>query len=103
MRPNKPDDNSFPNFDSDEAIGEWLHAHLAEKHGFETRPVAVPRAHRIFKRQVRWDRLRRVEAALQAGWPAAIQRRVEIVRMNQVNAFVAPGQYIYITNELLSS
>jgi len=54
------------------------------------------------KRTQQCERIRRVEERLQASLPPAVRKRVEIVRMAQPNAFVAPGRYIYITSDLMN-
>ncbi len=107
MANHDPDADPPPDLDSDEAFGEWLHACLKKKHGFESRalparrkrggkPVAVASA-------ALWDRVRRVEERIQASTPPALRKQVEIVRMDEVNAFAVPGRYVYVTSELLRS
>ena len=94
-----------PDFESDDDFGEWFRQELAKKHGLETQPSPAPRKRggksASLNRALHWDRVRRVEEQIQADFPPTVRRRVEIVRMKQVNAFVVPGRFIYITTELM--
>ena len=105
MNRHDSEDDALPDFDTDDAFGEWLHGHLKKKHGFETRPLPVRRrrghAPVTPRPAALWERVQRVEDRIQADSPPSVHKRVEIVRMCEVNAFVAPGRYIYITAELM--
>jgi hypothetical protein len=98
-------EETLPNFDSDVEFGEWFHRRLEKQYGFDgpRKQARRKRGGKVTpqKSSADWERIRRVEERLQASFPPAIRRKVEIVRMKEVNAFVVPGRYIYITDSLL--
>ena len=69
------------------SFGEWLHGELEDAATFEDAPWAI-------------ERIRRVEARLQAGRPASDRMVVEIPWFEEVTAFTGPGQYIYFSRRL---
>jgi Zn-dependent protease with chaperone function len=75
-------------FTDDDEFGEWLHARLESQYGFERKKTLLQRA-------------RSAENRLQAGRSPEKRLRVEVLRMKKVNAFIAPGRYLYITRDLL--
>ncbi len=105
MEKHDPEDDAPPDFDTDDTFGEWLHGSLKGKHGFETRPLPHRRRRgkppEISRPDTLWDRARRVQDRMQAGSPPGVRKQIEIVRMREVNAFVAPGRYVYITAEFM--
>jgi len=74
-------------FERGASFGEWLYAQMREAMTFEDAAWAV-------------DRIRRVEGRLQASRLAANRLTVEIPWMDEVNAFTAPGGYIYFSRRL---
>jgi len=69
------------------SFGEWLHNELLEAVTFEEAPWAI-------------ERIRRVEARLQAGRPVSDRMVVEIPWLEEVTAFTGPGRYIYFSRRL---
>lgn len=72
----------------DFSLGEWLHGELMDAYGYETEAWAVDRVERISKR-------------LHAERGSAPPLQAEILWVGAMNAFAAPGRYVYITRELL--
>jgi predicted Zn-dependent protease len=70
-----------------ESFGEWLHKEMLEAVVFEEAPWAI-------------DRIRRVEARLQAGRPESNRMKVEIPWLEEVTAFTGPGHYVYFSRRL---
>jgi predicted Zn-dependent protease len=70
------------------AWGEWLHEHLVAAYGLETEAWASERVLRVTERlnRERW------------GGPPI---RAEIVWLQAMTAFAAPGRYVYLSRELL--
>src|SRR5437870_9617718 len=73
---------------TDDEFGEWMHARLESQYGFERKKAVL-------------QRVRAVESRMQIGRSPEQRMRVEIIRMKQVNAFITPGRYLYITRDLL--
>jgi hypothetical protein len=72
----------------DEAFGEWLHERISEDVHYETKGWAL-------------DRARRVTERLQACRPGKPALLVEIPWLDEVvNAFTAPGRYVYLSRRL---
>lgn len=69
------------------SFGEWLHDQMREAVHFETEAWAL-------------ERIRRVLDRLQAGRPESERLIVEIPCLEEVNAFTAPGRYIYFLRRL---
>ncbi len=74
-------------FERGESFGEWLHREILEAVVVEDAPWAV-------------ERIRRVEARLQAGRPKSECLKAEIPWWQEATAFTAPGQYIYFSRRL---
>lgn len=74
-------------FERGESFGEWLHKEMLQAVMFEDAPWAI-------------DRIRRVEARLQADRPGSNRLRVEIPWLEEPIAFTAPGHYIYFSRRL---
>jgi predicted Zn-dependent protease len=74
-------------FERGESFGEWLHNEILESVVVEDAPWAV-------------ERIRRVEARLQAHRPESDRLKVEIPWWEEATAFTAPGQYIYFSRRL---
>lgn len=74
--------------DPAEAAGEWLHDELMKAFGLETEAWAT-------------DRVARISSALDAKRPFGKPLTVEILWMQEMTAFAAPGRYVYISRELL--
>ena len=74
-------------FERGESFGEWLHKEIVEAVRLEDAPWAI-------------ERIRRVEARLQAGRPQTDRLKVEIPWWEEPTAFTAPGQYIYFSRRL---
>jgi hypothetical protein len=70
-----------------QTFGEWLHHEMLEVATFEDAPWAI-------------ERIRRVEARLQAGRPESDRMVVEIPWLEEMTAFTAPGRYIYFSRRL---
>jgi hypothetical protein len=76
-----------PPFTAPGALGEWLHTKLIETYGLEAKTETQAR-------------VRRVETRLQRTRLPADQFQVELLRLDAVTAFTAPGSYIYISRAL---
>jgi len=74
-------------FERGESFGEWLHKEIVEAVTIEDAPWAI-------------ERIRRVEARLQAGRPQTNRLKVEIPWWEEPTAFTGPGQYIYFSRRL---
>lgn len=74
-------------FEKGEPFGEWLRAQIFDAAYFEMEAWAI-------------DRVHRVEERLQIGRPGRERLIVEIPWLDVVNAFTAPGRYIYISRRL---
>src|SRR5436190_8392377 len=74
-------------FERGESFGEWLHKEILQAVTVEDAPWAI-------------ERIRRVEARLQAGRPQTDRLKVEIPWWEEPTAFTAPGQYIYFSRRL---
>ncbi len=75
--------------------GRWMHQKLTEAFGHETEAWAVERVARIT------DRLNRVRAQCSAPGACPYPLHATILWVGEMNAFAAPGEYIYVTRELL--
>jgi predicted Zn-dependent protease len=75
-------------FEDDLALGEWFHSQFAVSCGLETERWAV-------------ERVNRVERQLQVKRAPAARLIPEIIWLQEMTAFTAPGRYIYISRELL--
>jgi len=74
-------------FERGESFGEWLHKEMLEAAAFEDASWAM-------------DRIRRVEARLQADRLESNRLKVEIPWLEEVTAFTAPGRDIYFSRRL---
>lgn len=72
----------------EESLGEWLHGELIASYGLETEEWARERVERVTER-------------LHVLRTAGRQLRSEILWMQTMSAFTAPGGYLYVTRELL--
>ena len=75
-------------FADEEELGEWLHGELIAAYGLETEEWARERVSRVTER---------LHILRTAGRPL----QSEILWMQAMNAFTAPGSYLYVTRELL--
>jgi Zn-dependent protease with chaperone function len=79
----------------DDDLGDWLHAKLAEEFSEETEAWAVERVGRVT------ERLNAVRTACPVPGAAPYALRTHILWVGQMNAFAAPGRWIYLTRALL--
>lgn len=75
-------------WEADKEYGKWLHNKFMTTFAYESEAWAIDRVKRVM------DRLQMVRTPLQCLLP-------EILWIDQMNAFILPGRYIYITRELL--
>jgi len=69
-------------------LGEWLHTELVIAYGLETEDWAL-------------ERVRRVQDKLNGERWGGPPLQVEILWLQTMTAFVAPGRYVYLSRELL--
>lgn len=93
METESKDDEWFPR--SDEEIGERLHQELAEAYGLESEAWALERIERVTAR------LNAVRLACPVKGVCPHPLRTEILWLGEMNAFAAPGRWVYITRALL--
>jgi predicted Zn-dependent protease len=95
VEPDRDDAPDLPLGADDETLGERLHDWLVAEYGHETEVWAVERVASVV------ERLNRVRAACPV--PGACPRPLtcEILWVGAMNAFAAPGRYVYVTRELL--
>lgn len=79
----------------DDDLGDWMHGKLVEEYSEETEAWAVERVARVT------DRLNAVRAACPVPGACSYPLRTHILWVGQMNAFAAPGRWIYLTRELL--
>lgn len=89
MKLSSQGDNRLPEFHEDREFGTWLHERLVASYGLETR------ATRIACIQSAQDRL-------QARRFPSARKKAEILAMPGPAAFAAPGDYVYISRDLLT-
>jgi predicted Zn-dependent protease len=80
---------------SDAALGEQLHRLLTEEYGVETEAWATERITRVL------ERLNAVRERCPFPGANPYPLRAEILWVGEMNAFAAPGGWVYITRELL--
>lgn len=80
---------------NDEELGVWLHDWLTEEYGVETEDWATERVGRVIAH------MERVRSACPAPGASPYPLAAEILWVGAMNAFAAPGRYVYITRELL--
>ena len=89
-------EESFPlSIRTEAEFGDWLHTFLVEEYGNETEAWATERVQRIGQRL---NKVRR-DCPVRGACPNDL--RTEILWIGAMNAFAVPGDYIYITRELL--
>lgn len=81
--------------DSDEELGTWLHDWLMEEYGVETEAWATERTAHVMAA------LETVRSACPAPGACPHPLQAEILWGGAMNAFAAPGRFVYITRELL--
>ncbi len=79
----------------DDSFGNWLYAHLLEEYGAETETWATDRIARIS------EKLNQVRTICPIPGACSYTLRVHILWAAYANAFAVPGQYVYITRDLL--
>jgi predicted Zn-dependent protease len=85
----------IPTLGDEDEIGQWLHDQLLDRFGLETEDWAAGRVARCA------ERLNRVRAACPADGACPHPLTAEVLWMQEMNAFAAPGRYVYVTRELL--
>lgn len=88
-----PDNEPVPL--SDEEFGIQLHDELTEEYGLETEAWATERLERVVAR------LNAVRERCPYPGACPVPLRAEILWVGEMNAFAAPGRWVYITRELL--
>ena len=76
-------------------MGDWLHTRLIAEYGKETEAWATERIGRISRR------LNAVRSACPIRGVCPGDLHTEILWIGAMNAFTAPGKYLYMTRELL--
>jgi predicted Zn-dependent protease len=80
---------------SDDDIGDWLYARLVGEYAEESEAWATERVARVM------GKLNEVRAACSVPGAAPYRLTAHILWVGAMNAFAAPGRYIYLTRELL--
>lgn len=92
-------EESIPDFPltirSDDEYGEWLYASLVAEYAEESEAWAVERIQRVT------EQLNSVRLACPEPGACPHDLRTHILWVGAMNAFAAPGRYVYITRSLL--